>query len=65
MKNWEKYEKEIKAIGIFNLKITKDGRVVKCENESCSDCIFNDGPDCIHEMSYWLYKDAEDTNERD
>lgn len=30
MKNWEKYEKEIKALGIGNLAVDKNGKIGDC-----------------------------------
>ena len=65
MKNWEKYEEEIKAIGINNFSITKDEEVVECGDHGCYDCKFNGDSHCMDIMSHWLYEEAEDFNERD
>lgn len=65
MKNWEKYEEKIKALGIHDFSVTKDGEARECSDKSCRDCIFNSDRSCMYEMSHWLYDEAEDFDERD
>ena len=65
MKNWEKYEKEIKALGINNFSVSKDGEVDECVNKRCSECRFGEEGKCFENIVDWLYEDAEDINERD
>lgn len=46
MKNWEKYEEEIKAVG-YNLAVV-NGKATQCSDTACSDCTFDThgGIDC-------------------
>lgn len=41
MKNWEKYEKQIKENGLAHIAVTKNGKMKMC-NKECDDCIFNE-----------------------
>lgn len=60
MKNWERYEKEIKALGINSFAITKDGEVNRCLVVNCNDCRFQvKKRKCNEEMINWLYKECE------
>lgn len=45
MKNWEKYEEEIKAVG-YDFAVV-NGKVTRCRDTACSDCKFDhDDFDC-------------------
>lgn len=62
MKNWEKYEKEIKALGINSFAMTKDGRAVECANDilSCDSCAFGRNEiirSCYRKKIEWLYEE--------
>ena len=59
MKNFEKYEKEIKKIGICNIAYT-NGELKLCRDANCTDCIFNrgEGGDCnTFDITRWLYEE--------
>ena len=56
MKNWTKYENEIKAIGL-DFAVTKDGEVKNCERENCGGCIFNTGGRCEPHRLRWLFEE--------
>lgn len=58
MKNWEKYEKEIKKIGIGNIAITKKGKLSDCRDTHCKECI-GDKNGCDYAFTEWLYQEAE------
>lgn len=57
MKNWEKYEKEIKA-NFMRFGINKYGEMVDCRDIRCFECEFGD--DCTEHQIDWLYSDYEE-----
>ena len=59
MKNWEKYEKQIKENGLAHIAVTKNGKMKMC-NKECDDCIFNDNENthCSDSFLDWLYEEA-------
>lgn len=62
MKNWEKYEKEIKELGIDNFAVTETGEVKPCNDIGCHECIFSDTDDvseysCSKVQINWLYEE--------
>ena len=65
MKNWEKYENEIKRLGIFNVAVLEDtGEIVPCKLSEgvyrfCNGCKFKN-TDCGKALTKWLYKEAEE-----
>lgn len=63
MKNWEKYEEELKKTG-FSFAVTRNS-VATCAYAKCSDCAFNKRiGDCdIHRMK-WLYSDYEEPQQK-
>lgn len=58
MKNWEKYEKEIKEIGSTNLAVDRAGKIKHCLGIECEDCIGYDG-ECDKAITIWLYQEVE------
>lgn len=58
MKNWEKYEKEIKELN--SLAFSKNRNTFGyCENTVCDNCDFDEtGTDCIQKKINWLYKEV-------
>lgn len=58
MKNWEKYEKEIKELGLAHIAVTKNGKMKMC-NKECDDCIFNENENthCSDSFLDWLYEE--------
>ena len=63
MKNWEKYEKEIKelGLGLGGFTITKSGEVDKCTNISCFKCKFCETDEtCRATVVKWLFEDYEE-----
>lgn len=65
MKNWEKYEEEIKAFGINSFAMTKNGEAVECSNKilSCDSCAFGKNEilrSCYKKKIDWLYKEYEE-----
>lgn len=59
MKNFEKYEEEIKAVG-YSLAVV-NGKVTRCRNTACSDCEFDhDCIDCDAKRMKWLYEEADE-----
>ena len=60
MKNWEKYEEELRKIGV-NLFALIDGEPRKCSGSYCRDCEFHKqnpiNGSCSHERTKWLYQD--------
>ena len=62
MKNWEKYEKEIKELGL-GFTITESGEVDKCANINCAKCKFYEiEGSCRMTVIRWLYEDYEEPN---
>ena len=58
-KNWEKYEEEIKKIGIGNLTIY-NGTTANCRYiPDCSLCDFSNIKGCDKKITEWLYQEAE------
>lgn len=58
MKNWEKYEEEIKKIGVGNMAIDKNGKIGHCVAMACRKCIgYKNG--CDRTITEWLYQEAE------
>jgi hypothetical protein len=58
MKNWEKYEEEIKKIGVGNMAIDKNGKTGHCAAMACRKCIgYKNG--CDRTITEWLYQEAE------
>lgn len=58
MKNWEKYEKEIKKIGVGNMAIDKNGKIGHCVAMDCRKCIgYKNG--CDRTITEWLYQEVE------
>lgn len=67
MKNWEKYEEELKSVGTTSFGITHyDKKVLNCGDMHCSGCIFNkdnlwgDSRLCGYDKMRWLFKDYEE-----
>lgn len=67
MKNWEKYEEELKSVGTTSFGITDyDKKVLNCDDMYCSGCIFNkdnlwgDSRLCGYDKMRWLFKDYEE-----
>ena len=67
MKNWEKYEEELKSVGTTSFGITHyDKKVLNCDDMHCSGCIFNkdnlwgDSRLCGYDKMIWLFKDYEE-----
>lgn len=67
MKNWEKYEEELKSVGTTSFGITHyDKKVLNCDDMHCSGCIFNkdnlwgDSHLCGYDKMRWLFKDYEE-----
>lgn len=67
MKNWEKYEEELKSVGTTSFGITHYGKkVLNCDDMHCSGCIFNkdnlwgDSRLCGYDKMRWLFKDYEE-----
>lgn len=70
MKNWEKYESEIKMLGLFNIAVLKDtGEVIPCRvfphgydeiNYShCNMCRFQQ-TDCNRGLTEWAYEEVKE-----
>ena len=57
MKNIEKYEKELRKTGM-HFALTKEGRLVGCEDTSCVNCAFNIG--CIIKRMNWLLEECKE-----
>lgn len=57
MKNWEKYEKEIRA-NFMRFGINKYGQIVDCRDIRCFECGFEDN--CGEDQINWLYSDYEE-----
>lgn len=64
MTNFEKYSEEIKKLVVskINFAFNKDGKVVRCADCNCEDCIFSSGGwACNKERLKWLYEESEKT----
>lgn len=64
MTNFEKYYDEIKKLveEKINFAFNKDGKVVRCTECPCENCIFSSGGwVCNKERLKWLYEEAEKT----
>lgn len=63
MKNWEKYEKEIKEIGFSFAVLKHSNEIADCEIDSlfsCEECLFyEDNYSCEKERIKWLYSECE------
>lgn len=61
MKNWEKYEEEIKELGLNFAVLKHSNKVVDCAIESppsCEECLFYAGNySCDKEKVNWLYSE--------
>ena len=57
MKNWEKYEEEIKKIGVGNMAIDKNGKTGHCVAMACIKFIGYKN-DCDRTITEWLYQEA-------
>lgn len=66
MKNWEKYEKEIKECGVENLALTKDKNKISTCKIDCNSCQFsqqyNYGVGCGTNRTNWLYEEVPKTD---
>lgn len=61
MKNWEKYEEEIKGLGINNFAVTEKGKVIECLEVGCHKCRFREKEkNCNEELTNWLYEEYEE-----
>lgn len=62
MKNWEKYEKEIKELGLNDFAIERNtNKVYKCGGIGCGECKFyRRGEPCGQKVARWLYEDYEE-----
>lgn len=59
MKNWEKYEKEIRSIVSKNGSLAvKNNKPVSCRDIKCSECIAKSISNCEKKIFDWLYEDA-------
>lgn len=61
MTNYEKFEKEIDALG-YDFGVTKTQEICFCQTMECVDCIFNINEErtCVPTKVCWLYKEAEE-----
>ena len=60
MKNWEKYEKEIREFGLTFAVLKGSNEVVGCSIKSpfgCEECLFYEDNSCGKGRSKWLYSD--------
>lgn len=57
MKNWEKYEEELKDVGL-SFAVTRSG-IERCADVRCHDCVLGHmgGGNCDIDRLNWLYKD--------
>lgn len=60
MKNWEYWEKELRAIGNFDFAVV-NGMVKSCSGTCCDDCKFGNSCNCNDGRLTWLYSDKEPT----
>lgn len=60
MKNWEKYEKEIRSIISKNGSLAvKDGKPAPCRDIKCSECIGMKMSNCEGKIFDWLYTEVD------
>ena len=57
MKNWEKYEEEIKECGYDIARV--NGSIIECSASHCDYCDYN-MHDCDVDKMKWLYEDADE-----
>ena len=57
MKNWEKYEEELREIGVTDFSVV-NGEVKSCALTNCGECLFN-STTCEDEITDWLYNDVD------
>lgn len=60
MKNWKKYEKEIKEFGLAFAVLKGSNEVVGCSIKNpfgCEECLFYEDNSCGKGKSKWLYSD--------
>ena len=61
MKNWDKYEKEIRGIISKNGSLAvKDGKPASCMDIECSECIGMKMSNCDGKIFDWLYAEVEE-----
>lgn len=56
MKNWEKYEKEIRESGNIGCIAVVGNSIRRCDNTICENCKFKED-ECDREFIDWLYSD--------
>lgn len=60
MKNWEKYEKEIRSIISKNGSLAvKDRKPASCRDTECSECIGMKMSNCEGKIFDWLYTEVD------
>ncbi len=60
MKNWDKYEKEIRGIISKNGSLAvKDGKPASCKDIKCSECIGMKISNCEGKIFDWLYTEVD------
>lgn len=59
MKNLEKYEKEIKEMGLAMFAVKESGEAVECSNISCAECKFGGCKQCLMGITEWLYEEGD------
>lgn len=60
MKNWEKYEKKIRALRTIRFGVTAKGEVNYCSETGCRKCIFemrSEDNCCSERALEWLYSE--------
>lgn len=61
MKNWEKYEKEIRSIVSKNGSLAvKNNKPASCRGTECSECIAKSIANCEKKVFDWLYEEAQE-----
>ena len=65
MKNWERYESEIKELGLGEFAVKLSGEASTCANTRCCECMFRGAKGlCRTAVVNWLYKDYEELRPR-
>lgn len=60
MRNWEKFEAEIKTVVSGNGSLAvKDGKPANCGDIVCKECIAKGMNGCEKKIYDWLYAEAE------